>query len=182
MLLVPLLSCGPDEGYTFGKNEYQTTVGKTVTLDVEEYDNQNHGCQCDPPDMVYTKTTNVDFGVEPTDGAYVDRQGRFTATKPGSYTVTAYGRLGSASTTVVVAGDDVANQEDTEGSGSDGTGGSEGDAAQSVDTADAIEVFGTHSDAPVNAGDPPNPTVFTWSWNEETGGMGVTIVMGVPQP
>jgi hypothetical protein len=132
--------------------------------------------------------------------------------------------------------------------------------SEDVNADDAVEVFGTHSDLAVNAGNPPNPTVFTleqdtiitsiltyhwndaagssgggmiglvaedgtkygpwslsktsdgqggvpnaywyvepnieipagtytvtdsdpstWSWNEETGGMGVVIMMGIPQ-
>ena len=199
------------------------------------------------------------MGIEPSEGASVTSAGIFTATKSGTYVVTVYGELGSASTTVVVTGDEVARQEDAGNTSSEGAE-SDADVAQSVDTADAVEVFGTHSDLSVNAGDPPNPTVFTldedtiitsvltyhwndargsagggkiglvardgtrygpwslsktadgqggvpnaywyvepnieipagtytvtdsdpstWSWNEETGGMGVVIIMGIPQ-
>lgn len=260
MLLVPLFACAGDDSYRFKQDTFETQVGTPVALEPYARVNTDHGCSCDPR-WENHPVGNVDWGIEPSQGASVTSTGIFTATQPGTYVVTVYGELGSASTTVVVTGDDVAKQEDTEGSDSDGTGGSESDVAQSVDTADAIEVFGTHSDAPVNAGNPPNPTVFTlkqatvitsiltyhwndakgssgvgkiglvakdgtkygpwnlsktadgqggvpnaywyvepnievpagtytvtdsdpstWSWNEETGGMGVTIIMGVPQP
>ncbi|MRS12834.1 MAG: hypothetical protein EG823_07155 [Actinobacteria bacterium] len=185
MLLGALFACGPDEGYKFGQKEYTAKVGETVALKPQRYDNQNHGCQCDPPDMVYLEARNVDYGIEPAEGAKVSSKGIFQASKPGTYVVTMYGTLGSASTTVKVTGDedDVALAEDDDES-ADGTT-SEGDVAAADDTSgEPVEVFGTHSLGAVNTGNPPNPTVFTlekktkitsimtYHWNDGQGSAG----------
>ncbi|MDO8848955.1 MAG: hypothetical protein Q7W51_11280 [Coriobacteriia bacterium] len=252
MLLIPLFACGEDDSYRFKSDTFETKVGVSVDLEPSARINTDHGCACDPR-WERAEVRNVDWGIDPPEGASVTSKGVFTATMPGTYVVTVYGELGSASTTVIVSDDEVLKQEDSEGEAS-------GDVALSVDTGDAVEVFGTHSDASVNTGNPPNPTVFTleedtiitsvltyhwndgsgsagggkiglvakdgtkygpwslskaadgqggvpnaywyvepnieipagtytvtdsdpatWSWNDETGGMGVVIIMGIPQ-
>ncbi len=177
MLLIPLFACGEDDSYRFKSDTFETKVGVSVDLEPKVRVNTDHGCACDPR-WETAEVSKVDWGIEPPEGASVTSKGVFTATKPGTYVVTMYGELGSASTTVIVTGDEILQQEDAEDEAI-------GDVAQTVDPDDAVQVFGVRSDLAVNTGNPPNPTVFTlekdtiitsirtYHWNDAAGTSGV---------
>ncbi len=102
LLFVPVMSsCDEEEiKYKFAQKEYVTTVGVVVKLRVTQF-------QTDKPDQSardYTEGVQAWIIEYPEQGASVSRDGLFTATKPGSYSVKAILAGGECSTTVTVTG------------------------------------------------------------------------------
>ncbi len=76
-------------------------------------DPKTPGCACTSEKEGYNSEpiSEVDYSVEPAEGATVSDAGVFTATRPGTYRVMISGRYGSATTTVVVTGDQLPEED-----------------------------------------------------------------------
>lgn len=75
----------------FDQAQYAAAAGDPVQLKFVAEERKSQGCMPIAPEVnVIDQTSYVDsWNVEPSDGASVDSSGRFTATEPGDYTVSA---------------------------------------------------------------------------------------------
>lgn len=91
LLLGLTVSCDEGTVMRFDQEQYAAAAGDPVQLKFVADERKSQGCMLIAPEQTLVDQTQFveQWRVEPAEGASVDSSGRFTATEPGSYTVTA---------------------------------------------------------------------------------------------